>query len=156
MALNRGDEAPDFELENHHRQPVRLSNFRGVTNVILAFHPLAWTPVCAGELCALEANRARLADLDTQVLGISIDSSATKAAWAKSLGGFSFDLLSDFYPHGAVAEQYGVLRPEGFAERAVFVVDKTGRIAFARVYGIPEQPDLTEVMAALEALPSRT
>jgi peroxiredoxin len=106
-------------------------------------------------MSALQASLGRLTDLDAHVMGISMDSTAAKAAWARSLGGIDFDLLSDFYPHGAVAEQYGVLRPEGFAERAIFVVDKTGTIAFAKVYDIPSTPDLESVIAALTALAGR-
>lgn len=84
------------------------------------------------------------------MLGISTDPTPSKAAWAKSLGGISFDLLSDFYPHGAVAQQYGVLRPEGFAERSIFLVDTDGRIIWARKYDIGEQPEARELLEALE------
>lgn len=86
------------------------------------------------------------------MLGISTDPGPSKAAWARSLGGISFDLLSDFYPHGTVAERYGVLSAYGFAERAIFVVDKEGRIAWMRRYGMDDQPETREVLAALETL----
>jgi peroxiredoxin len=148
-----GEEAPDFELENHHRQKVSLSSFRNRKHVVLAFHPLAWTPVCANEISELQKQVPALDKNEAHVLGISVDSSATKAAWAKSLGGVSFDLLCDFYPHGAVAEQYGVLLPWGAASRAIFVVDKTGRIVYAREYDIPESPDIAEVLACVASLP---
>lgn len=85
-------------------------------------------------------------------MGISTDATPSKAAWAKSLGGLSFDLLSDFYPHGAVAELYGVLRPEGFAERAIFIVGKDGRIAWSRKYQLGEQPEARELLGELETL----
>jgi peroxiredoxin len=155
MPLKPGDEAPDFELQNQDRQPVRLSSFRGTHNVVLAFHPLAWTPVCATQMINLEQSRDRFRALHTHVLGLSTDSTATKAAWAKSLGGISFDLLSDFYPHGAVAQMYGVMAPEGFADRAVFVVDRKGRIAYARIYRMAEQPELDDVIATLEDAEAR-
>jgi peroxiredoxin len=153
MALKVGDEAPDFELRSHRGGTVRLSEFRGRKNVVLAFHPFAFTPVCANQMSAYESNLARFNQVDTAVLGISIDPQPAKTAWAKSLGELSFDLLSDFYPHGEVAKQYGVFRSkEGFSERAVFVVDKRGRIAWAKVYDVPEQPDDDELLRTLSGL----
>jgi hypothetical protein len=75
---------------------------------------------------------------------------AVKKAWAESLGGISYDLLSDFHPHGKVATDYGVMRTDGISERAIFVVGKDGKIAWAKQYQIPEQPDLSELFKALE------
>ena len=86
------------------------------------------------------------------MLGVSVDSVPCKAAWAKSLGGLSLDLLADFHPHGGVAARYGVMRDDGISERAVFIVDKRGDIAFAKVYDIPTPPDHAEVFAVLEQL----
>jgi peroxiredoxin len=153
MPLRVGDEAPDFELRSHRGGTVRLSEFRGRKNVVLAFHPLAFTPVCANQMTGYEADRARFDAEGTVVLGISIDAQPAKAAWAKTLGSISFDLLSDFHPHGEVAQKYGVFREkDGISERALFVVDKQGRIAWAKTYEIPEQPDNAELHAALRAL----
>jgi peroxiredoxin len=103
-------------------------------------------------MAAYQAALGRFAAHHTHVLGISVDSVPCKQAWADRLGGLGFDLLSDFYPHGAVAERYGVLRPDGIAERAVFLVDRRGRIAFARTYDIPHEPSVDEVFAVLEQL----
>lgn len=89
---------------------------------------------------------------DTHVLGVSVDAVPAKTAWAESLGGIEFDLLSDFHPHGAVAEAYGVAREGGISERAIFVVDKNGKIAFAKVYDIPTVPDNAEVRQVIEGL----
>jgi peroxiredoxin len=156
MALKQGDDAPDFELRSHRGTTVRLSDFRGRKNVVLAFHPLAFTPVCAIQMRGYEAETPRLDDHDAVVLGISIDPQPAKTAWASTLGSISFDMLSDFHPHGAVAERYGVFRPvEGFSERAVFVVDKQGKIAWSKTYDIPEQPDNEDFMAALRQLTGR-
>lgn len=153
MALREGDEAPDFDLPSHRGGTVRLSDYRGSRTVVVAFHPLAFTPVCAGQICGYEADKVRIEQEDAVVLGISTDPQPSKTAWANSLGAISFDLLSDFHPHGAVAQRYGVFRPkEGFSERAVFIVDKQGRIAWARTYDIPEQPSNEELMAALSGL----
>jgi peroxiredoxin len=150
MALKVGDEAPDFELRSHRGGSVKLSDFRGKRQVVIAFHPLAFTPVCATQMSAYQSNLDRFTALDAAVLGVSVDAQPAKAAWAQSLGSISFDLLSDFHPHGEVARRYGVFRDDdGISERAIFVVDKQGRIAWARTYAIPEQPDPTEVFEAL-------
>lgn len=151
MSLKVGDEAPDFELRSHLGGTVRLSDFRGRKNVVVAFHPLAFTPVCANQMRGYQMDGDRFDRTDTAVLGVSIDPQPAKTAWAQSLGAISFDLLSDFHPHGEVAQKYGVFRhKEGFSERAVFLVDKQGKIVWARVYEIPEQPDNGELFKALE------
>ena len=131
---------------------MRLSDFRGRKRVVLAFHPLAFTPVCAVQVQTYERERARFEALDAHVLAVSVDAGPSKKAWAESLGGVTFDLLSDFHPHGAVAAAYGVMRDDGISERAVFVIDKAGRIAWATQYAIPEQPDVEEVFKRLEGL----
>lgn len=151
MALKAGDTAPDFELRSHRGGTVKLSDFRGKQQVVIAFHPLAFTPVCATQMSGYQSHLDRFAALDAAVLGVSVDAQPAKAAWAQSLGSISFDLLSDFHPQGEVARQYGVFREnDGISERAIFVVDKQGRIAWARTYAIPEQPDTNEVFEALE------
>jgi peroxiredoxin len=154
MPLKPGTEAPDFELRSHRGGTVKLSHFRGRKNVVVAFHPLAFTPVGANQMRAYENDGDRFARTDTVVLGVSIDPQPSKTAWAQSLGAISFDLLSDFHPHGEVAQKFGVFREkEGFSERAVFVVDKQGRIAWSKVYDIPQQPDIEELFEVLGRLP---
>jgi peroxiredoxin len=153
MTLSAGEDAPDFELRSHRGGTVRLSDYRGKKNVVLAFHPLAFTPVCATQMTGYEADRQRVEQLDAVVLGLSIDPQPAKTAWANSLGSISFDLLSDSYPHGEVARKYGVFRQkEGFSERAVFVIGKDGRVKWSKVYDIPEQPDNADVFEALSNL----
>ena len=153
MALQAGEQAPDFELRSHTGNTVKLSDFRGRKNVVLAFHPLAFTPVCATQMSGYESDLARFAAADAAVLGISIDAQPAKAAWAQTLGPISYDLLSDFHPHGEVAAKYGVFRQkEGFSERAIFVIDKAGKVAWSKVYAIPEQPPNAEVLAELDRL----
>ena len=150
MPLKIGDEAPDFELRSHRGGTVRLSDFRGSRNVIVAFHPLAFTPVCAAQMCGYQADLERFESLEAVVLGVSVDAQPAKSAWAQTLGPISFDLLSDFYPHGEVARSYGVFRgQDGISERALFIVDKQGRIAWAKTYDIPEQPDNSELFSVL-------
>jgi peroxiredoxin len=151
--LKPGDEAPDFELRSHRGGSVKLSDFRGQKHVVLAFHPLAFTPVCANQMTGYESELARFEGAGAAVLGISVDAQPAKAAWAKTLGRISYDLLSDFHPHGEVAQKYGVFRAkDGISERAIFVVDRQGKIAWSKVYPIPEQPNNEEVLQALQGL----
>jgi peroxiredoxin len=101
-------------------------------------------------MAGYEADLAKFEEMGAAVLGISVDAQPAKSAWARTLGTISFDLLSDFHPHGDVAQKYGVYRPiEGISERALFVVDKQGTIAWAKVYDIPQQPDNRELLDAL-------
>lgn len=132
---------------------MKLSDFKGRQNVVLAFHPLAFTPVCATQMSSYETDVEKFRSADTAVLGISVDPQPAKTAWAKELGVSSFDLLSDNYPYGEVARQYGVFRDkDGISERALFVVDKDGRIAWSKVYDIPQQPGASELFEALGKL----
>ena len=151
MALKVGDDAPDFELRSHRGGTVKLSSFRGERQVVVAFHPLAFTPVCATQMSGYQTNLDRFESLGAAVLGVSVDAQPAKSAWAQTLGTISFDLLSDFHPHGDVARRYGVYREnDGISERAIIVVDKQGKIAWARTYAIPEQPDTTELFEVLQ------
>jgi peroxiredoxin len=104
------------------------------------------------QIPSYEADRERFEEVDTQVLGISVDSTATNAAWAESCGVETVPLLSDFWPHGQVAQQYGVLREQGFTERAVFVVDKDGMIRHSHIYDLDELPDNQELLDVLQDL----
>jgi peroxiredoxin (alkyl hydroperoxide reductase subunit C) len=149
--LTAGSTAPDFSLPNQHRTAVRLSDFRGRKHVVLAFHPLAFTPVCSLQVQTYERERPRFDALDAHVLVISNDAGPSKKAWGDAIGGVSWDLLSDFHPHGEAAARYGVLRSDGLAERALFVVDKAGIVRWAKLYDIPEQPDVDELVAAIRA-----
>ena len=151
--LTAGQEAPDFELRSHQGGTVKLSDFRGKQSVVLAFHPLAFTPVCANQMRGYESDRDEFEKAGAAVLGISIDAQPAKAAWAKSLDSISYHLLSDFHPHGEVAKKYGVFREkEGFSERAIFVIDKVGKIAWSKVYAIPDLPNNDEVLRELARL----
>ena len=106
-----------------------------------------------------QASLERFAGYDAQVVGISVDSVFCHTAWQKSLGGFDYPLASDFHPHGEVARRYGIFRDEppipGISERAIFIVDKEGRIAFSRVYELSKVPEAEDVFLELEKLTSR-
>ena len=147
-----GSLAPDFSLPNQHRSAVGLAGFRGLQNVVVAFHPLAFTPVCSAQVQTYERERPRLDAMDAHVLVISNDAGPSKKAWGDSLGGVTYDLLSDFHPHGEVAGRYRVLRDDGLAERAIFLVDKAGVIRWAKRYDIPQQPDFEELVREIEKL----
>ncbi|MEE2637774.1 MAG: redoxin domain-containing protein [Acidobacteriota bacterium] len=152
MSVTVGDQAPDFELASHRGGQVRLSDFQNKKHVVVAFHPLAFTPVCATQMRGYETDRLWFEAHKTHVLGISVDAVPAKIEWAKTLGGIGFDLLSDFHPHGGVADLYGVLRDGGISERAIFVVDKRGMVRFAKVYDIPALPDTKELRQVIDAL----
>lgn len=147
-----GDEAPDFELPDQDRNPVRLSSYRGQKNVVLVFYPLAFTGVCQGEMCALRDSIEDFSGDDVVTLAVSVDSTAVHKKWAEEQG-FTFPLLADFWPHGAVARQYGVLQEDlGLALRGTFIIDKQGRVAYKVVNAIPDARDqdvYREVLARL-------
>ncbi len=150
MALENDTQAPDFELPNQFGERIRLSDFHGVKPVVLCFFPLAFSNVCTGELCALRDNLALFQDANVELLAISVDSKHTLRAFAEAEG-YTFSLLADFWPHGAVAKEYGVFIPEsGYANRATFVIDKQGIIRDS-IITAPGQPrDLESYREALD------
>jgi peroxiredoxin len=149
-----GDEAPDFELRDQDRNVVRLSSFRGDKNVVIVFYPLAFTGVCQGELCAIRDEIADFSNDDVQTLAISVDSGPVHAKWAAEQG-YTFPLLADFWPHGAVAKAYGVLNEDiGLALRGTFIVDKQGKVAYRVVNAIPDARDQLEYKKVLASLPA--
>ena len=139
MKLNVGQRAPDFTLSSHLDKDVTLSDLRGKT-VVMAFFPRAWTPVCSGQIPSYQVFLPKYTELDVQMLGLSIDHVPCLKAWTESLGGITYPLLSDFWPHGKVAKKYGVLRPEGFTERAIFIIDKEGVIRYIDIHNIDDEP----------------
>jgi len=149
MPLLIGDVAPDFELPASGNRTVKLSEFRGKKNVLLAFYPFAFSPVCSLQLPGLQENLSKFQDLNTEVLGISVDSKHSSTAFAEHLH-LDFPLVSDF--NKEVTKAYDVLREGGFAERALFVIDKGGKIAYAHVNAIGEVPDTTPVFEVLQQL----
>jgi peroxiredoxin len=133
MTIAVGAEAPDFLLRDQNNQEVRLADFRGEKAVLLVFYPLAFTGTCQGELCEVSENLSAYANADAQILTISVDSVYSHKVWADREG-YDFPLLADFWPHGAVAQAYGVFNAErGFANRGTFVIDKAGIVRFAEL-----------------------
>jgi len=144
-----GDNSPDFALKDNRGVMIELNSFRG-KKVLLSWHPLAWTSVCAEQMKTLEKNLGEFEKSNTVPLGLSIDAYPSKNAWAKELGIASVKLLADFWPHGGVADAYGLFREaEGFSERANVIIDETGKVIWVKVYDIPQLPDIDEVLAVL-------
>jgi peroxiredoxin (alkyl hydroperoxide reductase subunit C) len=130
VPIEVGAEAPDFVLKDQNNQEVRLSDFRGSRNVLLVFYPLAFTGTCQGELCSVRDNLNDFVNDSVQVLTVSVDSSPAHKVWAEREG-YQFPLLADFWPHGEIAQRYGVFNAErGIANRGTFVIDKAGIVRF--------------------------
>lgn len=147
-----GDMAEDFVLKDQNQNEFRLSEHKG-KRVLLSFHPLAWTSICAQQMKSLEENKGIFDSLNTIAVGLSVDSVPCKNAWADSLEVKNTRLLSDFWPHGAVAKRFGIFREEdGFSSRANIIVDEEGKIAFIKVYEIKQLPDINEIVDILKNL----
>jgi mycoredoxin-dependent peroxiredoxin len=132
MPIDEGTEAPDFTLRDQNNQEVTLSDFRGRKHVLLVFYPLAFTGTCQGELAEIQHNLPHYANDNVQILTISVDSVYTHKVWADREN-WTFPLLADFWPHGAVAEKYGILdQSRGTADRGTFLIDPEGTIRYAQ------------------------
>ena len=146
-----GQQAPDFTLANQYGEPVRLSDFRG-RNVVVVFYPFAFSGICTGELCEIRDNLSVFEYADAEVLAISVDSKYALRAYAEQEG-YSFSLLADFWPHGAVAEQYGVFDSNsGMAGRGTFIIDGEGTIRYVVVNPRGQARDLAEYRRVLAGL----
>jgi len=150
--LRVGDVAPDFTLLDQAGAEVTLSSFRGKKNVVLVFYPASFTSICSVQMPGYNQTQQRWEDQEAQVLGISVDSVPVHKAFAEYIGGIDYPLLADFYPHGAVAQAYGVFRPHGVAERATIVIDKRGIVRHVEVHPMGGVPDRTPAIAALRAI----
>jgi mycoredoxin-dependent peroxiredoxin len=154
MPLHVGDQAPDFTLIDQNGKQWTLSEFRGDRNVLVVFYPVAFSPICTGELCQLRDDLAEFQNSDAQVLAVSVDSTYTLKAWSDQQG-YDFPLLADFWPHGKVAQSYGVFNDTaGIANRGTFLVDTDGVIRFAEMNQPGEARDQTAWKQALAALPA--
>lgn len=141
-----GDEAKDFTLKDQNGNEIILSDFKG-KRVLLSFHPLAWTGICAKQMQSLEENKETFDSLNTVAFGLSVDSVPCKKAWAESLGIEKTSLLSDFWPHGEVAKLYGIFNEEkGISARTNIIVDEEQKIVFLKVYELKTLPDISEII----------
>jgi peroxiredoxin (alkyl hydroperoxide reductase subunit C) len=152
LKVKKGVQAPNFSLPSVSGEKVSLSQFRGKKNVVLSFVPAAWTPVCSDQWPGYNIAKDIFNQYDAILLGITVDNIPTLFAWTNQMGQLWFPVLSDFWPHGAVAKKYGVLRSSGVSERALFVIDKKGIIRYIDVHDINKRPPLEDLAAALEKL----
>jgi peroxiredoxin len=153
LKVKTGDPAPDFTLPSITGEKVTLSQYRGKKNVVISFVPAAWTPVCSDQWPGYNIVKDLFDQNDAILLGITVDNIPTLYAWTKQMGAsLWFPVLSDFWPHGAVADAYGVLRTDGVSERALFIIDKQGIIRSINVSDINVRPDLAYCAAELEKL----
>ena len=147
-----GQPAPDFTLRNQHGEAVRLSDARGERHVALVFYPFAFSGTCTGELCEIRDNLAMFETANVQVVGVSCDPMHSLRAFAEAEK-YTFPLLSDFWPHGAVAQQYGVFHEKaGMAVRGTFLVDTGGVLRWSVVNGPGEARPLSAYQEAVAAL----
>ena len=152
MTLSIGTAAPDFERNDQHGNKVSLSSFKGKKNVVLLFIPFAFTGTCTGELCAMRDDLSTFQNDNVELLAVSCDSMFTQRVFAEKEG-YNFPVLADFWPHGAVAQAYGIFdEVRGCALRGTFVIDKEGIIRWSVVNGLGDARSNDDYKAALAAL----
>ena len=152
LKVSVGQPAPDFTLPSVTGEDITLSQFKGEKNIVISFVPAAWTPVCSDQWPGYNIVKEMFVENDAVLLGITVDNLPTLYAWTKQMGKLWFPVLSDFWPHGAVAERYGVLRSDGVSERALIFIDKKGIIRDIQVNDINMRPDLETCATNLEMM----
>jgi len=152
LKVKVGGKAPAFALKAVSGERVSLGQFRGKKNVVISFVPAAWTPVCSDQWPGYNIAKEMFDANDAILLGITVDSIPTLFSWTNQMGKLWFSVLSDFWPHGAVAKKYGVLRSDGVAERALFVIDKKGIIRYIDVHDINQRPSLEVLIGEMEKI----
>jgi len=152
LKVRSGEMAPDFTLPSVSGKKVTLSDFRGKKNVVLSFVPAAWTPICSDQWPGYNILKDMFDQGDAVLLGITVDNIPSLFVWTKQMGKLWFNVLSDFWPHGAVADQYGVLRSDGVSERALFFINKEGIIKAIVVIDINKTPSLESCSTGLRKL----
>ena len=152
LKVRVGEKAPDFTLPSLSGKKISLSQFIGGKNVVISFVPAAWTPVCSDQWPGYNLAKVIFDKNGAILLGITVDNIPTLYAWTNQMGNLWFPVLSDFWPHGKVSKMFGVLRSDGVAERALFIIDKKGILRYAHVSDINKRPDLKDLAAELEKL----
>ena len=151
MPIAVGHPAPDFTLKDQDQKEVKLSDLRG-KNVVIAFYPLDWSPVCTKEHACFTDDLKSFEGVDAQLLGLSVDSAWSHKAYAEKMG-IRYPLLADFHPRGAVASQFGLyLADKGITNRATVIVDKQGVVRYVQVYEILAQRNNSDLVAELKKL----
>jgi mycoredoxin-dependent peroxiredoxin len=152
MTLEIGMRAPSFALKDQHGATISLADFAGKKNVVVMFYPFSFTGTCTGELCEIRDDLSPFQNEDVQLLAISCDSAFTQKVFAEREG-YEFPVLSDFWPHGAVAREYGVFVEErGCALRGTFIIDREGVLRWSVVHGLGEPRDSAEYQKVLASL----
>ena len=152
MTLSIGSAAPDFELSDQHGNKVSLSSYKGKKNVVLLFIPFSFTGTCTGELCAMRDDLSAFQNDNVELLAVSCDSMFTQRVFAEQEG-YKFQVLSDFWPHGAVAKAYGTFEESrGCAKRGTFIIGKDGNLKWQIVNGLGDARNIVEYKAALSAV----
>jgi peroxiredoxin len=152
LKVRVGQKAPEFQLKAVSGKIISLKDYRGKKNVVLSFVPAAWTPVCSDQWPGYNIVQDIFDRHDAVLLGITVDNIPTLFSWTNQMGKLWFEVLSDFWPHGVVAAGFGVLRTDGMAERALFIIDKKGIIRYIDVHDINQRPRLEELVKELEKL----
>ena len=152
LKVKAGQPAPDFALPAVSGKKITLSQYRGKRNVVISFVPAAFTPVCSGQWPGYNIVKDMFDETDAILLGVTVDNIPTLYAWTRQMGKLWFEVLSDFWPHGSVADKYGVLRSDGLSERALFFIDKEGIISAILVMDINRSPDLEACKTELKKL----
>ncbi|MDD1706077.1 MAG: redoxin domain-containing protein [Methanoregulaceae archaeon] len=146
------EHAPNFSIKDQYSRTFDLLEQMG-KRVLLSFHPLAWTEFCAAQMISLEENQKKFGSLNTVAVGISVDSVACKKAWADHMKIEDTLILADFWPHGKVAQSYGIFRDtNGFSERANIILDENQDVVFVKVYPVHSVPDIAEVVRFIEGM----
>lgn len=148
--IKTGDKVPDFKCPSTGAKEVSLLEFKDRQNVVLVFYVAAFTPVCAHELLTIQLNYGRFEQNNTAVLGISCDTIWANQMFSASLGGLVFPLLGDHKKE--IAKSFGILRNDGFCERATYIIDKKGVIKWFKIHKIEEPRDFDEIFAQLEKM----
>jgi len=150
MAVKVGDIVQDFSLKNQTDSVISTADFTG-KKILLSFHPLAWTSVCAKQMQSIEDNYEKFKNMNVVPLGLSVDSAPCKKAWAESLGIKQLNLLADFWPHGGLAQKLDIfIEKAGISERVNIILDDKRNVLFSKVYPIKELPDINEVIDFLK------
>ena len=152
LKVKAGQPAPDFTLPAVSGKKISLSDYRGKSNVVISFVPAAFTPVCSDQWPGYNIVKDMFEESDAVLLGITVDNIPTLHAWTRQMGKLWFEVLSDFWPHGAVADKYGVLRTDGVSERALFFIDRAGIINAILVVDINHRPDLEACAVELKKM----
>lgn len=152
LKVKAGDAVPDFALRSVSGKLIAVKDYFGEKNVVISFVPAAWTPVCSDQWPGYNIVQDIFGANDAVLLGITVDNIPTLYAWTKEMGALWFEVLSDFWPHGAVAEKFGVLRTDGMSERAIIIIDKKGIVRYIDVHNINQRPPLESIVRELEKL----